>query len=471
MSAEIVDGASTVKPIGYKDKIGYMFGDFGNNVLIALCNFMFVKFYTDVMGLKPALVGTLMTVVAIITIFANIVIGGLVDRSKTTAHGKFKPWILRCSVPFALSSFLMYASYLAGAGTGVKITWMLVTYVLYMVVFYGMVEIPYGALASAITSDTKDRARLSNFRNLGGTLAMFVVSVIFPMLVFYKNSAGETVMSGPHMTWAALAAGVVAVICYVLVYSLTTERVTNVKASAAKIDFKAVAKAVVTSRSLMAVMLMVIFRELANTSIQGMQGYIYPNYFNAAWAMSVASTGSTVISFVAFLFMARLGIRFGKRETVAAGCGLIVVAKLITFLLQTQSAWVWIIFYWIITLGICCWGALAWGFIADLIDDQEVRTGLRTEGTVTAVFNMSNQIGQALSGLVIGFMLAGIGYTAETGFDPTVTHSLYNVECIIPAVAFLIVSLIIVFMYPLSKKKVEENAAILEQRHAELADA
>ena len=57
MTTETVDDMVVIaKPFGFKDKIGYMFGDFGNNTLIALVNFLFLKFYTDVMNVPAALV-------------------------------------------------------------------------------------------------------------------------------------------------------------------------------------------------------------------------------------------------------------------------------------------------------------------------------------------------------------------------------------------------------------------------------
>ena len=45
-----------VKPFGLKDKLGYMFGDFGNDFTFILSSMFLLKFYTDVMGVSAALV-------------------------------------------------------------------------------------------------------------------------------------------------------------------------------------------------------------------------------------------------------------------------------------------------------------------------------------------------------------------------------------------------------------------------------
>ena len=40
-----------VRPFGMRDKIGYMFGDFGNDFTFILSSAFMLKFYTDVMGI------------------------------------------------------------------------------------------------------------------------------------------------------------------------------------------------------------------------------------------------------------------------------------------------------------------------------------------------------------------------------------------------------------------------------------
>ena len=49
-----------VKPFGMKDRLGYMFGDFGNDFTFILSTMFLLKFYTDVMGVSAAIVGLMM---------------------------------------------------------------------------------------------------------------------------------------------------------------------------------------------------------------------------------------------------------------------------------------------------------------------------------------------------------------------------------------------------------------------------
>ncbi|MEG2642447.1 MAG: MFS transporter, partial [Eubacterium sp.] len=57
---------TAVKKFGFIDKLGYMFGDFGNDFTFILSTTFLLKFYTDVMGVSAAIVGLMMMVARIV---------------------------------------------------------------------------------------------------------------------------------------------------------------------------------------------------------------------------------------------------------------------------------------------------------------------------------------------------------------------------------------------------------------------
>ena len=99
---------SKIRPFGFRDKMGYLFGDFGNDFTFILSTSILMKFYTDVMGVSAAVVGTIMMLARFVDAITDVTMGRICDRSRTTKAGKFKPWILRMCVPVALASFMMY---------------------------------------------------------------------------------------------------------------------------------------------------------------------------------------------------------------------------------------------------------------------------------------------------------------------------------------------------------------------------
>ena len=102
--------------------------------------------------------------------------------------------------------------------------------------------------------------------------------------------------------------------------------------------------------------------------------------------------------------------------------------------------------------------------ITDVIDDAEVRSGSRSDGTIYAVYSFARKLGQAASSGLIGGLLSLIGYSAATAFDPAVTTGIYNITCLVPAVGFVLLALVLQFLYPLDKKTVENNVSILKEK-------
>ena len=73
---------SDVRPFGMRDKLGYMFGDFGNDFTFILSSSFMLKFYTDVMGIEAGVVGILMMAARFIDAVTDVTMGQIVDRSK-----------------------------------------------------------------------------------------------------------------------------------------------------------------------------------------------------------------------------------------------------------------------------------------------------------------------------------------------------------------------------------------------------
>ena len=104
-----------------------------------------------------------------------------------------------------------------------------------------------------------------------------------------------------------------------------------------------------------------------------------------------------------------------------------------------------------------------WAMITDVIDDAEIQNGVREDGTIYSVYSFARKIGQALSSGLVGWLLSMIGYSQATAFDPEVTRRIFNMSCIVPSVGLAAVALSLMFIYPLNKKRVEDNSEELER--------
>ena len=52
--AESRPSEKSIRPFGMKDKVGYLFGDFGNDFFFILVMMFLMVFYTDVLHINPA---------------------------------------------------------------------------------------------------------------------------------------------------------------------------------------------------------------------------------------------------------------------------------------------------------------------------------------------------------------------------------------------------------------------------------
>lgn len=455
--------SSTAPPFGMRDKLGYMFGDFGNDFTFILSSSFMLKFYTDVMGIDAAVVGLLMMAARFVDAVTDVTMGQIVDRSKPTKDGKFKPWIKRMCGPVAIASFLIYQSGLAGLPYGIKVLWMVVTYILWGSIFYTSINIPYGSMASAVSADPKDRAELSTWRTIGATLAGLVIGVGTPMFA-YETVNGNTVLSGSRMTIIAGVFAVMAIICYLLCFNLVRERV-EVPANSEKLKIGRLLKSLVTNRSLLGIIAAAIALLLAMLTMQGMAGYVFPNYYGNATAQSVSSfAGSAAMLLICAPFAVKLSAKFGKKELSVVSCASAAVVYLICLIVHPSNPFVYVGFFTIAYIGLGFFNTVIWAMITDVIDDAEVKNGVREDGTIYSVYSFARKLGQALSAGLTGSLLTMIGYTQATAFDPEVTERIFQLSCIAPIIGFSLVALFLIFIYPLNKKKVEENVAKLSQK-------
>lgn len=459
-------GNKKERAFGLRDKIGYLFGDFGNDFTFILSSSFLMKFYTDVMGVDGYIVGIVMMVARFVDAFTDVTMGRICDRSRITPAGKFKPWIRRMCAPVAISSFLIYQSSLAGMPMAFKISYLFVTYILWGSIFYTSINIPYGSMASAISAEPDDRQSLSTFRSMGGALAGVLVGAGIP-LVAYDKIDGNAVLNGGRFTLIAGVFSIFSVICYLLCYALATERVKPERNEAAQKNnsLAVMFKNALKNRALISIIAASIVMLLAQLTMQSMANYVYPNFYKSP----AAQTSSTIMMLggmlLAAAFAKPLANRFGKAEVSVASNLLAAAVCVVLFFLKPENVWVYVAFQAVSWLGLGIFSMVSWALITDVIDYSEIKNGIREDGSVYALYSFARKLGQAASAGLSGALLSAIGYKDETAFDPSVIDGIFSISTLVPAIGFGLLSFILWFWYPLHKKQVDANVAILKEKH------
>lgn len=458
------------KPFGFRDKMGYMFGDFGNDFTFIFASTYLMVFYTKVLGIDAAMVGILFLVARCADAFTDVGMGRIADSSPENPKGRFRVWILRMCGPVAISSFLMYQSALAGASMSVKIAYMFITYLLWGSVFYTSINIPYGSMASVISDKSKDRQSLSVYRSLGSTFAAVAISVTAPLFIYRHDAQGNQIVVGDRFTIVAGVFSVLAILCYLLCYFLVTERVTVKKETAGKKQASVVKTLaqVFSSRALLAVIFISILTLCATLMSQSISTFLFADYFKDTKALSVNNLLGLPAALILAAISGKLVEKFGRKELTAAGCIFAAALFLAAYVLKLQNVWVYIVISFLASVGgMYLFNMTIWAMITDVIDDKEVQTMQRDDGTIYGVYSFARKVGQALAGGLGGFALSAIGYDSLAAAQTdSVRAGLYSLSTLFPAVIYAAVALVFVLVYPLSKKRVEENARELQRRRS-----
>lgn len=461
-----MENNKAVKPFGFKDKIGYMFGDFGNDLTFLLSSSFLLKFYTDVMDVDAYVVGIIMMIARFVDAFTDVAMGRICDKSKMTPAGKFKPWIRRMCGPVAIVSFLMYQSSLSGLPKPAKIAYLFITYIFWGSVFYTSINIPYGSMASAISENPDDRQSLSTFRTMGGVLAGAIIMAVVPLIIYNKVNGNE-VISGAKFTLVAGICSVLAIICYLLCYHFTTERV-RPEISQEQLKKNNIGKMLSNAfknRALISIIVATIFMLISQLTIQQMANYVFPNYYGNAkiQSLSVVMMGGGMI--IAAVIAKPLSKKFGKAEISVASNMVAGIVCFLLYFIRPQNVWVYVAFQFLCWFGLGIFSMVVWALITDVIDYSEIKNGIREDGSVYALYSFARKLGQALTSGLSGALLSMIGYKKSTAFDKNVVEGIFDISTLLPAISFILLALILWFWYPLKKKLVDENVEFLRQKH------
>ena len=457
-----------MKPFGMKDKFCYAAGDIGNNFTFHLVSSFLMLFYTDVWGIEPKTVGTLFVVSRIVDAFTDVGMGTIVDRFAGNKDGKFRPFIKWGAIPVALAGFLLFQSGLKDLSYVTKLIIMYITYLFWGSICYTFINIPYGSMASAITPDANQRTELSTFRTLGATIAQLIIGFVTPYLIYKKVEGSPDMLLAERFPLVAVICGVIAVISYFICYKFSTERVDINRESGGKKEnvFVGIGN-VIFKRSLISIIVVSICLLLGMILIGSMNAYVYRNYFEDSTGMQLAGLVTTVPMLFTAPMAMKLGQNIGKKEATVLGLLASGGMYFLLFILKVRNMYVFLAGTGIAYIFLGIFNTLTWAMITDVIDDLEIKNGVRDDGKVYAIYSFARKLGQALAGGLGGYALTAVGYVKGAEVQTvTVNLGIYNSATLIPAIALIIGGLVVLFIYPLSKKQVEKNNKYLEEKRA-----
>lgn len=207
-----------------REKIGYGLGDSASSMFWKLFTMYLLYFYTDVVGLSAAAVGTMFLITRIWDTFLDPFIGVLGDRTESR-FGKFRPYLLWVAIPFGICGVLTFST-IDGSETA-KLIYAYVTYTLMMMI-YSLINVPYASLLGVMSSNPQTRTEFSSYRMtfaFGGSI--LVLALVEPLTDFFSKIKLVDGIPSATFGWqmAAVVFAVMASIMFLLTFLWTKERI------------------------------------------------------------------------------------------------------------------------------------------------------------------------------------------------------------------------------------------------------
>jgi GPH family glycoside/pentoside/hexuronide:cation symporter len=451
--------------IKLKEKIGYSFGDFASSMFWKLFSMFLMIYYTDVVELSPASVGTMFLLTRLWDGLNDPIMGIISDRTRTSM-GKFRPYLLWVAIPFAIIGVLTFST--PDLGPSGKLIYAYVTYTMMMMV-YTAINVPYSSLMGVMTSDTKERTSLASFRFIGAySGGIFMTATVPYLLDFFRNAGSDDAQSYQY-TVAIYA--VVAAFFFIMTYLWTKERVKPLEEkSSIRKDLKDLAKNNQWFIMLGAGISVLIFNSLRDGSIMYYFKYFVKDqtlaFFGEVQWDKLAGAYMTlwlVTNLIGVLLAKPASARFGKKGTFIGAMIIGFVFSVIFYWVDPNS--VAIIFGLNIIIGLASGIVLPliWSMYADIADYSEWKTGRRATGLVFSSSSMSQKMGWTLGGAITGWLLSAYGFEANAEQTMESLKGIRLMISIYPAVGALMAALFLL-LYKLSDNFMEGVTKDLESR-------
>jgi GPH family glycoside/pentoside/hexuronide:cation symporter len=459
--------------IKIKEKIAYGFGDAASSMFWKIFGMYALFFYTDVFGITAAAAGTMFLVARLWDSFFDVFVGIAADRTKSR-FGKYRPYLLWFATPFAVMGVItFFTPDFAASG---KIIYAYVTYSLMMVV-YSLINVPYASLLGAISAEPKERNTLSSYRMAFAFIGSFVTFMLLQPLINYFSKTFDTQhitsgsISASATAWAmgVGAIGLICIVLFLLCFAWTKERVVQIEKEE-NVPIKDDLRNLFKNTTWWILVCTGLAALLFNAVRDGVAIYYFRDYLQTTYIMSGTGWDMTTIYFlvgqaanlIGVMAAPSLSARYGKKRTymIAILCagilsiGFYFVPKNVLYILVLQ-------FFTSIFAGYVL--PLLWSMFADIVDDNELKTGRRATGLIFSSSSMSQKLGWALGAALSGWILAWFHYSpnAAVQSEETIFGEKLMLS-ILPAVC-CVIAFFGMFFYPLSDKKVRENTEKLNQ--------
>ncbi|CAG18889.1 putative permease [Photobacterium profundum SS9] len=435
-------------------------GDTGCNFVWQTVMLFLAYFYTDIYGLSPAHMGTMFLLVRFIDAVTDPLMGSIVDRTKSK-HGRYRPYLLWMAVPFGLACMLAF--FTPDFGETGKIAYAYASYI-FLTLMYTAINVPYCAMANALTNDSKERTSLQSYRFALSTAGGLVVAMVALPLV---DVIGQGDVQKGYLGAMAIM-GLGAIVLFFYSFANTKERCVAEDEHQQSVwaDLK-----LLMENNQWRVLFIVNVVLLTGVVLKGASTMYYVNVvLGRADIATLFMVVGMIANIIGAIFSAPLLGHFDKAKVYRV---LIIASGILSAaLFMIEPSNIVMIFVLVILLGVVQMSTtpILWSMMSDVVDYEKTRSNRSLNGMVFSTNLFAIKLGIAIGGAAVGWSLAWSGYVG--GADVQTESAIMSINLlytVIPGIIFISLAVIMMF-YQLDNQKLEKIKAllVLEAKEQEL---
>ena len=444
-------------------KLKFGVGDFGMSAITALMQFYILFYYTDVVGIDPAVAGTALMVGKLTWDMVNDVLFGYLEDKTRSKWGRRKPYLVLCPIPLALAFWLMMslpegmsnlAAFFAIIGTAALFD-----------TFSTLVVTAYYAMTAELTTDYAERTSISTYRMVFNAVGYIFGAAITTVLAsIISKSQGISVRAA--WSWVGLCFGILAAVT-VIIPGLFVPQGNAVSDEPTKMPPFRVIADTFKNKPFMKYLLISSIMSTAFTVVTAMLPYYLIYYMNMGDQQALIMMMLLVVLTLCIVPCSKVANRLGKAKTYALGITIACAFLVLWFFIPPQqNVIVYYVIAAIIGLGFSSQWVCPHSMMPDVIEYDELRTGERREGVYFGMNAMVGKVTGALGTAICGWGLKLTGYVENAVQTPTALMGIRVLFAVIPAV-LLFICVPLLMKYPVTRESHAEVVRQLEQRRNE----
>lgn len=449
--------------ISPREKTAYAFGALNDLVMNNILQNLINPVYNLALHVSPDLTGYAMAVPRAWDAISDPLVASLSDNFRSR-WGRRKPFMLLGAVVSA-ASFI--GIWLVPVHWGaVAMTWYLIVLSLLFYTGNTLFLVPYNGFGYAMSSDYNERTSLFACKAVVGSIGGFLLPWCYWFItrpIFADPIEGVRVLS--------FAVAVLILVSCLIPLLYCRERYDHRIAVQEKVP---ILQGIRESLKLRPFVLLVGSVSTMFLSVFVVSGigfflnvcYVFDYDKNAVAVMTgLAGTLWKVSSLVSIPIIVFLSRKFGKKLPYLLSMGIAGFAALSAWWFMTPAApYLQLIMQGLLGPGFTCVLMLTDSMLADICDQDELRTGKRREAMLGAIYGWFLKVGVTGSAALSGVLLLWTGFVISRPRQTTETIEQMRLCMVLIPVCGILLSMLLMAFYPLTASRVEAIKQELARR-------